>query len=125
MANQERTKILEMVASGKLSIEQADHALEMLGTQNVDEEKRLAKSVLPEGLTNLTREELAALEDHEVDAAYIRALQEAGLTNLTVKQLITLKDNELDPAYVKAMLDMDLTNLTVKQLISLQDNDVE
>jgi CubicO group peptidase (beta-lactamase class C family) len=41
MTNQERTKILEMVASGKLTIEQADQLLERLGAQSTaDVEKR-------------------------------------------------------------------------------------
>ena len=41
MTNQERTKILEMVASGKLTIEQADQLLERLGAQSLaDAEKR-------------------------------------------------------------------------------------
>ncbi len=92
MTNQERTKILEMVASGKLTIEQADQLLERLGAQSLaDAEKRSDQSVLPAGFTNFTGEQMAALEVYEVDADYIRALQEAGLRDLTVKQLIFLK----------------------------------
>jgi SHOCT-like protein len=92
MTNQERTKILEMVASGKLTIEQADQLLETLGAQSfADAEKRPDQSMLPAGFTNFTGEQMAALEVYEVDADYVRALQEAGFTNLTVKQLIALK----------------------------------
>ena len=94
MTNQERTKILEMVASGKLTIEQADQLLERLGAQSrADAEKRPDQSVLPVGFTNFTGEQMAALEVYEVDADYIRALQEAGLRDLTVKQLISLKEH--------------------------------
>jgi hypothetical protein len=92
MTNQERTKILEMVASGKLTIEQADQLLERLGAQSLaDAEKRPDQRQRAAGFTNFTGEQMAALEVYEVDADYIRALQEAGFTNLTVEQLISLK----------------------------------
>ena len=87
MTNQERTKILEMVASGKLTIEQADQLLESLA----DAEKRPDQRQRAAGFTHFTGEQMAALAVYEVDADYIRALQEAGFTNLTVEQLISLK----------------------------------
>jgi len=46
MTNQERTKILEMVASGKLTLEQADQLMEILG----------AKSIADGGTTHLLEE---------------------------------------------------------------------
>jgi sugar phosphate isomerase/epimerase len=92
MTNQERTKILEMVASGKLTIEQADQLLERLGAQSLaDAEKRPDQRQRAAGFTNFTGEQMAALEVYEVDADYIRALREAGFTDLTVEQLIFLK----------------------------------
>ena len=113
MTNQERTKILEMVASGKLTIEQADQLLERLGAQSLaDAEKRPVQSVLPAGFTTFTGEQMAALEVYEVDADYIRALQEAGLRDLTVKQLISLKNYEVDADYVRTLQEAGFTNLT-------------
>jgi SHOCT-like protein len=115
MTNQEQTKILEMVASGKLTIEQADQLLESLGAQSrADGEKQPGESVLPAGFTNFTGEQMAALEAYEVDADYIRALQEAGLKDLTVKQLIALKDYEVDADDVRARRAAGFTNLTVE-----------
>ena len=94
MTNQERTKILEMVASGKLTIEQADQLLERLGAQNLaDAEKQPDQRQRAARFTNFTREQMAALEVYEVDADYVRALQEAGFTNLNVEQLISLKEH--------------------------------
>jgi hypothetical protein len=121
MTHQERTKILEMVASGKLTIEQADQLLERLGAQSMaSAQKRPDQSVLPAGFTTFTGEQMAALEDYEVDADYIRALQEAGLRDLTVEQLISLKNYEVDAEYVRALQEAGFTNLTVEQLISLK-----
>jgi hypothetical protein len=56
MTNQERTKILEMVASGKLTLEQADA------------EKRPDQRQQAAGLTNFTGEQIAALKVYEVGA---------------------------------------------------------
>jgi hypothetical protein len=121
MTNQERTKILEMVASGKLTIEQADQLLERLGAQSLaDAEKRPDQSEPAAGFTNFTGEQMAALEVYEVDTDYINALQEAGLRDLTVKQLISLKNYEVDADYVRALREAGFTNLTVEQLISLK-----
>jgi hypothetical protein len=121
MTNQERTKILEMVASGKLTIEQADQLLETLGAQSIaDAEKRPDQSMPPAGFTNFTGEQMAALEVYEVDADYVRALQEAGLRDLTVKQLIALKNYEVDADYVRALREAGFTNLTAEQLIALK-----
>ena len=119
MTNQERTKILEMVVEGSLTIEQADQLLEILGTQSrADAEKRPDQSAPPVGFTTFTGEQMAVLESYEIDEGYIRALQEAGLRDLTVKQLISLKNYEVDADYVRALQEAGFTNLTVEQLIS-------
>ena len=126
MTNQERTKILEMVASGKLTIEQADQLLETLGAQSMaSAEKRPDQNKNASGFTNFTGEQMAALEVYEVDADYIRALQEAGLRDLTVKQLISLKNYEVDADDIVALREAGFTNLTVKQLISLKTYEVD
>jgi hypothetical protein len=126
MTNQERTKILEMVAEGSLTIEQADQLLEILGAQSrVDAEKRPDQSVLPVGFTTFTGEQMATLESYEVDEDYIRALQEAGLRDLTVKQLISLKNYEVDADDIVALREAGFTNLTVKQLIALKTYEVD
>jgi hypothetical protein len=125
MTNQERTKILEMVASGKLTIDQADQLLETLGTQSMaSAEKRPDQNKNASGFT-FTGEQMAALEVYEIDADYIRALQEAGLRDLIVKQLISLKNYEVDAEYVRALREAGFTNLTVKQLISLKNYEVD
>jgi hypothetical protein len=125
MTNQERTQILEMVASGKLTIEQADQLLETLGAQSMaSAEKRPDQNKNASGFT-FTAEQMAALEVYEVDADYIRALQEAGLRDLTVKQLISLKNYEVDADDIVALREAGFTNLTVKQLISLKNYEVD
>jgi hypothetical protein len=124
MTNQERTKILEMIASGKLTLEQADQLMEILGAQSIaDAEKWPDQRQRAAGLTNFTGEQIAALKVYEVGADYVRALQEAGLMDLTVKQLISLKNYEVDADDIVALREAGLINLTVEQLISLKTHD--
>lgn len=107
MTNQERTKLLEMVASGKLTIEQADQLLEILDAKSIaNAEKRPDQRQRAVGLTNFTGEQIAALQVYEVGADYVRALQEAGLMDFTVKQLIALKTYGIDADYIRALREM-------------------
>lgn len=124
MTNQERTKILEMVAEGSLTIEQADQLLESLGVQS-QTSATPDQSQNSSGFPIFTGKEMAALEAYEVDADYIRAVQEAGLRDLTVKQLISLKNYEVDADEIVALREAGLPNLTVKQLISLKTYEVD
>ena len=126
MTHQERTKILEMVAEGSLTVEQADQLLERLGVPGqISAEKQPDKSEDASEFATFTKEQLAALAAYDVDEAYIQALQEAGLRDLTVKQLISLKTYEVEADEVRALREVGFTDLTVKQLIALKNYEVE
>lgn len=123
MTHQERTKILEMVAAGSLTVEQADQLLERLGVPSqISAEKQPDKSENASEFATFTKEQLAALAAYDVDEAYIKALQEAGLRDLTVKQLISLKNYEVEADEIKVMRAAGFTDLTVEQLISLKEH---
>ena len=126
MTHQERTKILEMVSEGSLTVEQADKLLERLGVSSqISAEKQPDKSENASAFATLTKEQLAALAAYDLDEAYIQALQEAGLGDLTVKQLISLKNYEVEADEIVALREAGLGDLTVKQLISLKTYEVE
>jgi SHOCT-like domain len=126
MTHQERTKILEMVAEGSLTVEQADQLLERLGVPGqISAEKQPDKSENASEFATFTKEQLAALAAYDVDEAYIHALREAGLRDLTVKQLISLKNYEVEANEIVALREAGLRDLTVKQLISLKTYEVE
>jgi len=122
MTHQERTKILEMVAEGSLTVEQADQLLERLGAPGqISAEKQPDKSEDASEFATFTKEQLAALAAYDVDEAYIQALQEAGLRDLTVKQLISLNNYEVEANEIKVMRAAGFTDLTVEQLIFLKE----
>jgi hypothetical protein len=129
MTNKERIKILEMVAAGKLSVEQAVKLMDILGAKSAtDAEKRSDQKLRANeynqeamgkireyrragdrglraaGLPNLTVEEIGALMNNGVSAEYVRDLLETGLGDLTVKQIIRLKNQGVDPLFASSHL---------------------
>ncbi|HEY3993304.1 MAG TPA: hypothetical protein VGM01_10540 [Ktedonobacteraceae bacterium] len=148
MTNQERIKILEMVASGKITVEQADQLIETLNAKSLaDAEKQTdqgqrtneysqemlgkirgarktgeadyIRALREAGLTDLTVEQIVSLKSYKVSPEYIRALRETELTDLTVKQIISLNMYKISPAYIRALKETGLTDLTAEQVISL------
>src|SRR5258708_4846209 len=129
MTNKERIKILEMVAAGKLSVEQAGELMDILGAKSAtDAEKRSDQELRANeynqeamgrirgyrragdrglraaGLPNLTVEEIGALRMYGVGTNYVRAMLETGLSDLTVKQIIRLKNHGVDPLFASSYL---------------------
>jgi len=150
MTNEERIKILEMVAAGKLTVEQASQLMDTLGTKSATDAaqrpdqgqrsggytqetigrirgyRKSGDTVLTEaGLANFPARQIAALKNYGVDADYIRALQEAGLADLTVRQVISLYNYGIDANYVRALQEAGLADLTVRQVISLYNYGVD
>lgn len=150
MTKEERIKILEMVATGKLTVEQASQLMDTLGTKStIDAAKRPDQGQRPggytqetmgrirgyrksgdavmieAGLANLPARQIAALKNYGIDANYIRSLQEAGLTDLTVRQIISLYNYGIDADYIRSLQETGLTDLTVRQVISLYNYGVD
>lgn len=91
MTNQERMKILEWLAEGSLTVEQADQLLERLGAQSkAAAEQQPDQRQEASGFTMFSGEQLAALQGYEVDADYVRALQSAGLSTAGHKNVPSL-----------------------------------
>jgi len=139
MTKEERIKILEMVAAGKLSVEQAGELMDILAEKSgTDAEQRPEEGqrageynqeamgrirgygkTLDRGLraTGLKWDKPDKM--YGVDASYARALRETGLTNLTAEEIGALKMYGIGANYVKALREAGLGDLTVKQVISL------
>lgn len=154
MRNQERIKVLEMVASGKITVEQADQLMEQLSARSIPDggkrgdyqgkrvgeysqktmerigdsrrtgEADSIRGLRGAGLTDLTVEDVAALNMHHIKTGYIRALAGAGLTDLTVEQIISLNMHQVSAEYVRVLREAGLTDLTAEQVISLKVHQV-
>src|SRR2546430_16887546 len=112
--------VLEMLAAGKITIEQANQLIEVLGEPSLStaeqwagqrqREERGTPHLEPlepvEPLdhrrrTNFTLDQMIELSEHEINPSYIRRFREAGLTNLSVEEFIELNEHETNPSYVK------------------------
>src|SRR5229473_3993665 len=129
----ERTMVLEMLAAGKITIEQANQLIEVLGEQSFPEAEQwtgqgqssqsgqsVERKVLiqeqrgrkeAQGLPHFTFDQIIELSEHDVQPTYLRDLRDAGLTYLTIEQIIKLSEHEVGPAFLKALRDGGLTDL--------------
>src|SRR5260370_26878506 len=117
MTNKERIKILEMVAAGKLSVEQAGELMDILGAKSAtDAEKRSDQELRA---NEYNQEAMGRIRGYR--RAGDRGLRAAGLPNLTVEEIGALRMYGVGTNYVRAMLETGLGDLTVKQIISLNN----
>ncbi|MGH2504351.1 MAG: SHOCT-like domain-containing protein, partial [Ktedonobacterales bacterium] len=100
-----RAQILEMLMSGRLTVEQADRLLAALDTAaptasreptHQGGERRRRDERANDAFASLTAEQLIVLRDHGVSRAFIEQLRAAGLANLSVHDLIELSDHGVD-----------------------------
>src|SRR2546430_14140732 len=136
--------VLEMLAAGKITIEQANQLIEVLGEPSLStaeqwagqrqREERGTPHLEPlepvEPLdhrrrTNFTLDQMIELSEHEVDPSYLRSLRDAGLTDLTVDEIIELSEHEVEPAYLIKFREAGISDLTVDQLIELSEHEIK
>jgi hypothetical protein len=123
--NEERRRVLEMVAAGTITPEQGDELLDALGTEPVPKpEVTATRASSRQRKPKFTSDELVRLGTHGVDAAYMRGLRDAGLSDLTADEIIQLYNHGIDPAFVAEMRDMGYIDLTSDELIELQNQGV-
>ena len=129
----ERTRVLELVAAGTISVEQATQLLDAIGWGPAEapspapkvETRGAPGRSLGDLIPGLTAEELIELADHGVDADYLRELREAGLTDLSVSELTELFDHGVQPDYIRDMRDAGYAHLSAAELTELFDHGVQ
>ena len=129
----ERTRVLELVAAGTISVEQATQLLDAIGwgPAGVPSPAPEAGTRGPAGRSlgslapGLTTEELIELADHGIGADYLRELREAGLTDLSVSELTELFDHGVQADYIREMRDAGYAHLSAAELTELFDHGVQ
>jgi len=136
--SEERQKVLEMLAEGRLTPEQADRLLEALGaaaqgTPRANPEPRPnASGDRPRGaayrqdgfLAGLTADQLIEMRQHGVNPAFVQEIRGLGLRDISVDQLIELRDHGVNAAYISGMRRLGGADFDVDQLIELRDHGV-
>jgi hypothetical protein len=141
----ERTRVLELVKSGVLSIEQADELIDALQTANQPEvrpsnqaEFRMPQPPRPPrpprapravGGGKFSFEQMIELENHGINANFIRELANAGLEHLTWDEVIALGAHGIRPEYVKELKrlaeELEIDELSVDQIVALGNHGVK
>src|SRR5690349_11324214 len=140
-------KVLEMLAAGKLTIEQANQLIEVLEVGSAGRsspagygsaqpayegatiaiEKCAGAERRPgfrgkEGLAYFTLDQIITLSEHEVDPEFIKRLREAGFGDLSIDQIIALSEHEVDPDFIRRLRREGLADLTFEQIIALSEH---
>src|SRR6266699_3151668 len=141
--SEERVQVLAMLVTGKITIDQANQLLEVLGEEPLSEPERWSSQsrkqdegwrepvrefqgrTAAQRMPSFTFDQIIELSEHEVKPSYARALREAGLMDLSVDQVIELSEHEIKPSYLAKLREAGLTDLTFDQVIELNDHDVK
>lgn len=147
---EEQRRILEMLASQRISVEQADRLLEavtpgMLRSRTSDRTaqqdfQRVTRDLTATAATDggaylrelramrlygLGVHEVIALKANGVDGAYVRDLHEHGLKQLQAHELIALKANGVDGAYLRDLRDAGLEDLGANAVIACKAQGID
>src|SRR5215472_3039522 len=141
--SEERMQVLEMLVTGKLTIDQANRLLEALGEEPLSELERGSSQsrrqdegwlspaqefrghTVAQRTPSFTFDQIIELSEHEVDPDFLKALRNAGLTDLSVEQIIELSEQGVEPSFLQALRDAGMANFSVEQLIELSEHGVE
>ncbi len=111
--NEERIKVLEMLAQGRITVEQANQLLAMLSLGDeprddprLDDRSRTAEEDEAPAATSQggawTFQQILQLAMVGVEPEYIRKVREVGLTDLSFEQILQMGTLGVEPEFVRA-----------------------
>lgn len=124
--NEERRQVLEMLAAGRITVEQAASLLEAVEPQGERRgDSAYAGERRQEGRSarrppRLTPSELAGFKALGVNAAYLQEMREAGYGDLSPEQLSQLKALGVTASYVRELREAGYDNLSPDDLAGLK-----
>ena len=139
--NEERTQVLQLLANGKINVEEAQALLKALATgeKETAEPARFAgrprwapRRARPPRPPRMGRrgqadviDQVLHLRIHGVDGHFIAEMKEMGFSNLTADELTALKIHEVTPRYIEEIRAAGFEDITVDQLLSLATHGVD
>ncbi len=143
--NEEREQILNMLAAGKISVDDAQQLLESLEKgagwkiNSPTAPEPLRVEIAPplkgkkqskhrsrksrRGPVNLI-DQVLEMRIHGIDGRFVRGLHEMGFTDLTIDQLKQLGIHGVTPEYIRAIRDAGFDHISADELISFSIHDV-
>ena len=113
--DEERFKIMQMLADGTITTDEADLLLEVLEaapaeptaatgpTQRIAPPWHETPEQPAKTFANLTLDQLIELRIHGVDPEFIRDMRAAGGNDLSVDKLVELRIHGVDPDFIRKM----------------------
>ena len=133
--SEERTLILEMLTSGRVTVEQADQLLEALDSASTAGSRepvtgtggwQRREGERADGYgASLTPAQLIELRNHDVSGAFVQQMRAAGQSELSVADLIVLHDHDVTPRFVRDLREAGFAELTRDDLIALRNHDID
>jgi hypothetical protein len=126
MMNQERTLVLEMLAAGKIDVTQADELLESLEPppQATTQVRVLPAAPERSAALKLTPEQVLELKNHDIDARFIRSVQDAKLNALSFDDILELGVHEVSPKFIREIRE-NFPDISIEQIIELHNHDID
>jgi len=112
--DEERFKIMQMLADGTITTDEADLLLEALDaapaepvaatgqTQRITPQREASEQPATT-FANLTLDQLIELRTHGVDPDFIKEMREAGLGDLSFEQMLEASIHGVDPDFIRKM----------------------
>ena len=133
--DEERQQIMEMLAAGTITADEADQLLEAITaerpastgpTQRIDSQQPdTPAGTATNVFANLSLDQIIQLRTYGVTPDYIRQFSEAGLTDLSFDQLLQLGIHNVDPDFVREMRAAGFDDLSVDKLVELSIHNVD
>jgi hypothetical protein len=134
--NEERIKVLELLANGKITIDQANQLIEVLNAKDDSSAERhregaaqpdsgttiiLEQQQIParQDFNSFTFDQVVAMGTVGVKPEFVQRVREAGLTDLTFEQIIEMGTVGVEPDYVLKVREAGLTDLSFDQIVEM------
>jgi hypothetical protein len=132
--NEERKQILQMLADGKVTPEQAGELLDVLEDQPVAAGAQSSsvaywprwepRSRSREG-RYATLNRLAEARAHGVTPDFLREMADLGYSGLTLRELIALRNYGVTPEYIRELGHLELGDLSIEEITRLRAHGVD
>lgn len=120
--SEERTLVLEMLATGKIDVAQADELLD--GLEPSTASMYVPPSPEAQPLSRLSPKQLIELKNHDIDAHFLRSVQGLGLSSLSFDEILELGMYEIPAEFIRELRSL-FPDIDVKQIIELYNHDID
>src|SRR5215469_9711239 len=140
---EERVQVLAMLVTGKITIDQADQLLEVLGEEPLSESERRSSRgwkqdegwrepvrefqghTAAQRTPSFTFDQIIELSEQGVEPSFLQALRDAGMANFSVEQIIELSEHGVEPDYLIKFRDAGIAHFDIDQIIELSEHEVD